>query len=50
LIEFHRNAPVIAIERGEDVLRFDDESAQTVRTGDRLVCLCSNRSKNGEKV
>jgi voltage-gated potassium channel len=50
LIDFHRSAPVIAIERGDDVLRFDDESAQTVRAGDRLVCLCSNRSKDGDKV
>ena len=50
LQEFHREAPVIAIERGDEVLRFDDAAAATVRTGDRLVCLCSNRTKNGDKV
>jgi voltage-gated potassium channel len=50
LTDFHRNAPVIAIERGDEVLRFDDAAAATVRAGDRLVCLCSNRGKDGQKV
>jgi voltage-gated potassium channel len=50
LTDFHRAAPVIAIERGDDVLRFDDEAAATVRAGDRLVCLCSNRTKDGKKL
>jgi len=50
LAEFHRDAPVIAIERGDEVLRFDDAAAATVHAGDRLVCLCSNRTKHGEKL
>ena len=32
---------VMAVVREGDVLRFDDERAQTTRTGDRLVCLCA---------
>lgn len=35
-------APVLAVIRGGEVLRFDDERAQQVREGDRLICLCSN--------
>ncbi len=50
LTDFHRSAPVLAIERGEDVLRFDDAAAATVQAGDRLVCLCSNRSKDGDRL
>jgi voltage-gated potassium channel len=36
------SAPVIAVARGEDVLRFDDERIGELRAGDRLVCLASN--------
>jgi voltage-gated potassium channel len=43
LTEVHADAPVIAIVRGEDVLRFDDERATRLVAGDRLVCLCANR-------
>jgi mannitol/fructose-specific phosphotransferase system IIA component (Ntr-type) len=50
LVELHVEAPVIAVVRGDEVLRFDDAEAQNVRTGDRLVCLCSNRTAQGEKV
>jgi voltage-gated potassium channel len=32
---------VMAVVRDGEVLRFDDERAQTTRTGDRLVCLCA---------
>jgi voltage-gated potassium channel len=39
----HADAPVIAIVRGDDVLRFDDERAARLEVGDRLVCLCANR-------
>jgi voltage-gated potassium channel len=35
-------APVIAVVRGDDVMRFDDERASELQRGDRLVCLCSN--------
>ena len=42
LTSVRRDAPVIAIVRGEDVLRFDDERAARLETGDRLVCLCAN--------
>jgi voltage-gated potassium channel len=35
-------APVIAVVRGEEVLRFDDPRAAVLEPGDRLVCLCSN--------
>ena len=50
LAELHGEAPVIAVVRDDAVLRFDDAEAQTVRTGDRLVCLCSNRTASGEKA
>ena len=33
--------PVIAVVRGDDLLRFDDPAAQDLRAGDRLVLLCS---------
>jgi voltage-gated potassium channel len=36
------SAPIIAVVRGEDVLRFDDQRVGALRAGDRLVCLCSN--------
>lgn len=50
LAEMHGEAPVVAVIRGEEVLRFDDAEAARVHTGDRLVCLCSNRKPNGERV
>jgi voltage-gated potassium channel len=50
LTDMHREAPVVAIARGEAVLRFDDAEAQKVRAGDRLVCLCSNRTADGRKA
>jgi voltage-gated potassium channel len=43
LSSVHADAPVIAIVRGDDVLRFDDERAARLEVGDRLVCLCANR-------
>ena len=36
------SAPVLAVVRGEEVLRFDDPAIGELRAGDRLVCLCSN--------
>ena len=50
LAELHGEAPVVAVVRDGVVLRFDDAEAQHVRTGDRLVCLCSNRSADGDGV
>jgi voltage-gated potassium channel len=44
----HLDAPVLAVVRGDRTLRFDDPEAQTLRAGDRLVCLCSNR--DGERA
>jgi voltage-gated potassium channel len=35
-------APVLAVVRGDEVLRFDDERIGELRPGDRLVCLCTN--------
>jgi voltage-gated potassium channel len=35
------SAPVLAVVRGEQVLRFDDRTIGELRAGDRLVCLCS---------
>jgi voltage-gated potassium channel len=36
------SAPVIAVVRGEDVLRFDVRRVGDLRAGVRLVCLCTN--------
>jgi len=42
LHEVEGDAPVLALVRDGEVLRFDDERAARVRAGDRVVCLCSN--------
>jgi voltage-gated potassium channel len=39
---FATEAPIIAVLRGERVLRFDDPAIGELRRGDRLVCLCTN--------
>ena len=31
---------VVAVIRGEDLIRFDDPRAAELRSGDRVVCLC----------
>lgn len=36
------SAPIIAVVRGDEVLRFDDRRIGELRAGDRLVCLCTN--------
>ena len=36
------DAPVLAVVRGEELLRFDDPRAHELHVGDRLICLCSN--------
>jgi voltage-gated potassium channel len=36
------SAPIIAVVREEDVLRFDDPKVGELRAGDQLVCLSSN--------
>ena len=40
---FATDAPIIAVVRGPDVLRFDDPAIGELRRGDKLVCLCTNR-------
>jgi voltage-gated potassium channel len=42
LRDAERGAPVIAVVRGEELLRFDDPRAEALERGDRVVCLCSN--------
>jgi voltage-gated potassium channel len=42
LSEFETDAPIVAVVRGDDLLRFDDRRAATLERGDRVVCLCSN--------
>jgi voltage-gated potassium channel len=42
LSEVPSAAPVIAVVRGEQVMRFDDPSVADLRAGDRLVCLTSH--------
>jgi voltage-gated potassium channel len=37
-----RDVPVVAVVRGGETLRFDDERARALEAGDRLVCLCSH--------
>jgi len=44
LADIRSEAPVIAVVRGEHVLRFDDRRVGELRAGDRLVCLCSSPS------
>ena len=39
---FATEAPIIAVVRGDRVLRFDDAEIGELRRGDRLVCLCTN--------
>jgi voltage-gated potassium channel len=41
LSEVPAAAPVIAVVRGDEVLRFDDRRLDELRAGDRLVCLTS---------
>lgn len=36
--------PVVAVVRGEDLMRFDDPRAKTVKPGDRVVYLTSHRT------
>ncbi len=36
-----RDTLVVAVVRGEELLRFDDDRAQELSPGDRIVCLCS---------
>ena len=38
-----RDAPVVAVVRGEETLRFDDPRARALQAGDLIVCLCSNK-------
>ncbi len=36
------DAPIMAVVRGDRLLRFDDSDVAALQAGDRLVCLCSN--------
>lgn len=47
LREFESGAPVVAVVRGDDLLRFDEPGAAKLQLGDRVVCLASNREKAG---
>jgi voltage-gated potassium channel len=42
IAELELGAPVVAVVRGEELLRFDDPRAAALESGDRVVCLCSN--------
>lgn len=44
LASLHSTAPVIAVVRGERLLRFDDPEAQQLQPGDRVVQLRSHRA------
>lgn len=41
LAELRHRDPVVAVIRGERLMRFDDPGAQQLQAGDRLVYLCS---------
>jgi voltage-gated potassium channel len=41
LVDFDRNQLAVAVVRDGEVLRFDDERAERLEAGDRIVCLCS---------
>ena len=45
LADMHVSAPVVAVVRGGETLRFDDPRAATLEAGDRVVCLCSNEDE-----
>ena len=45
LAESAMGAPIVAVVRGEELLRFDDPRAARLEAGDRIVCLCSNATK-----
>jgi voltage-gated potassium channel len=40
------SAPVIAVVRDRQTLRFDDPRAQDLQRGDHLICLCANGEAN----
>jgi voltage-gated potassium channel len=42
--ELEIGAPIVAVIRGDDLLRFDDPRAARIERGDRIVCLCSNKA------
>jgi voltage-gated potassium channel len=46
LTSYDMSAPVVAVVRGDDLLRFDDPRAAKLELGDRVVCLCSNAKPN----
>jgi voltage-gated potassium channel len=41
LADYPATAPVVAVVRGDEVIRFDDPRAAQLEPGDRVVCLCS---------
>ena len=38
---FRAREPVVAVIRGAELIRFDDDRAAQLETGDRVVCLCN---------
>jgi voltage-gated potassium channel len=42
LADFPVDAPVIAVVRDGEALRFDDSRAQRLQRGDVVICLCAN--------
>ena len=41
LAESNGSEPVVAVIRDGELMRFDDERAQVLREGDRVICLCA---------
>ena len=39
------DAPVVAVVRGDQTLRFDDPQVARLQAGDRVVCLCSHEDR-----
>ena len=45
LTDMHLSAPVVAVVRDGRTYRFDEPEVQTLRRGDKVVCLCSHKEK-----
>jgi hypothetical protein len=39
LRDFAAGGPIVAVVRGEELLRFDDPRTQSLERGDKVVCL-----------
>jgi hypothetical protein len=49
LTDFHRTAPVLAIERGDDVLRFDDAAARPCGPGTGSCACAATAARTGRR-